>query len=53
MRAVCSPEVPDGYLDLGWERDPRHARCMESITVEAVLAAWDDLDAEVAAEDAR
>jgi ADP-heptose:LPS heptosyltransferase len=48
-RCVASPEVPDGYLDLGFERDERHADCMRAITVEMVLAAWDDLRAEALA----
>jgi hypothetical protein len=35
--------VPNGYLNLGWETDRRFATCMEAITSESVLAAWDDL----------
>jgi len=48
-RCVASPVVPDGYLDLGFERDPRFTDCMEAITVDAVVSAWDDLRAEVTA----
>jgi ADP-heptose:LPS heptosyltransferase len=48
-RCVSSPMVPDGYLDLGFERDDRYRHCMDAITVDAVLEAWDDLQAEVAA----
>jgi ADP-heptose:LPS heptosyltransferase len=51
-RCVQSPMVPDGYLDLGFERDDRYRHCMDAITVEAVVAAWDDLQAEVAAAQA-
>jgi ADP-heptose:LPS heptosyltransferase len=47
-RCVASPMVPEGYLDLGFERDDRYRDCMAAITVDAVLAAWDDLQAEVA-----
>jgi ADP-heptose:LPS heptosyltransferase len=47
-RTVASPMVPDGYLNLGWERDDRYRDCMLAITVDAVTAAWDDLMAEVA-----
>jgi ADP-heptose:LPS heptosyltransferase len=46
-RCVSSPMVPEGYLNLGWERDERYKSCMEAIAPEAVLAAWDDLAAEV------
>ncbi len=42
-RCVASPVVPDGYLDLGFEHDDRYPDCMRAITVDAVLAAWDDL----------
>lgn len=48
VRCVASPVVPDGYLNLGWERDDRYRDCMEGITVDAVLAAWDDLVSEAA-----
>ncbi|MBM3674432.1 MAG: glycosyltransferase family 9 protein [Actinobacteria bacterium] len=48
VRCVASPVVPDGYLNLGWERDDRYPDCMQAITVDAVLAAWDDLQAEAA-----
>jgi hypothetical protein len=41
--------VPDGYLDLGFERDERYSDCMQAITVASVLAAWADLMAELAA----
>jgi ADP-heptose:LPS heptosyltransferase len=47
-RSVVSPMVPEGYLNLGWERDDRYRDCMTAITVDAVLAAWDELMAEVA-----
>lgn len=47
-RCVSSPMVPDGYLNLGFERDPRYRDCMRAIEVGAVVAAWDDLRAEVA-----
>jgi ADP-heptose:LPS heptosyltransferase len=46
-RCVVSPMVPEGYLDLGFERDDRYRDCMQAITVDAVLAAWDDLMVEV------
>ena len=46
-RCVVSPMVPDGYLNLGFEHDDRYRDCMLEITVEAVLAAWDDLQSEV------
>lgn len=42
-RCVPSPVVPDGYLDLGFERDDRYPDAMSSITVLSVLAAWDDV----------
>lgn len=48
-RCVASPDVPDGYLDLGFESDPRHVDCMRAITVASVLDAWDSLRAEAAA----
>jgi heptosyltransferase I len=48
-RCVSSPLVPDGYLNLGWERDDRYRTCMDAITQQAVMAAWDDLCSEVAA----
>jgi ADP-heptose:LPS heptosyltransferase len=48
-RCVASPIVPDGYLDLGFERDDRYRDCMRAITVAMVLAAWDDLRAEAVA----
>jgi ADP-heptose:LPS heptosyltransferase len=47
-RTVASPLVPDGYLNLGWERDARYRDCMLTVTVDAVVDAWDDLMAEVA-----
>jgi ADP-heptose:LPS heptosyltransferase len=47
-RAVASPMVPEGYLNLGWERDDRYRDCMAAITVDAVVSAWDDLMTEVA-----
>ena len=50
-RNVRSPLAPDGYLNLGWERDDRYADCMQAITEDAVLAAWDDLRAEVDASE--
>jgi ADP-heptose:LPS heptosyltransferase len=46
-RCVSSPMIPEGYLHLGWERDDRYATCMEAIAPESVLAAWDELAAEV------
>ncbi len=46
-RCVSSPMVPNGYLNLGWETDSRFETCMEAITTESVLAAWDDLMLEV------
>lgn len=42
-RCVPSPVVPDGYLDLGFERDDRYPGCMDAITVDAVLQVWDEL----------
>jgi len=47
-RSVVSPIVPKGYLNLGWERDERYRDAMSAITVETVIAAWDDLMTEVA-----
>jgi ADP-heptose:LPS heptosyltransferase len=49
-RCVSSPAVPEGYLNLGWERRDRFRTCMQAITVDAVLAAWDGLLVEVDAE---
>jgi heptosyltransferase-3 len=46
-RSVVSPIVPNGYLNLGWEHDPRYRDAMSAITVDAVVAAWDDLMHEV------
>ncbi len=46
-RCVASPLIPDGYLNLGFERDERYAHCMEAITVPMVAGAWDALRAEV------
>jgi len=46
-RSVTSPMVPNGYLNLGFERSSRYRMCMEAITVGAVLAAWADLRSEV------
>ena len=48
-RCVASPMVPNGYLDLGFERDDRYPDCMRAITVDMVLDAWDDLRAEAVA----
>lgn len=45
-RCVASPMVPDGYLNLGFERDDRFRDCMHAITVEMVLDAWDDISIE-------
>jgi len=42
-RCVASPAVPDGYLDLGFERDDHYPNCMAAITVDAVLESWDAL----------
>ncbi len=42
-RCVASPDVPGGYLDLGFERDDRYRHCMAAITLESVLEAWDEL----------
>ena len=47
-RCVASPMVPDGYLNLGFERNETYPRCMEAITVAMVLDAWDSLRAEAA-----
>jgi ADP-heptose:LPS heptosyltransferase len=46
-RALVSPLVPDGYTNLGFERDDRYRDAMSAITVAAVVDAWDDLAAEV------
>jgi ADP-heptose:LPS heptosyltransferase len=46
-RSVVSPMVPNGYLNLGWEQDERYRDAMKAIPVETVIAAWDDLAAEV------
>ncbi len=43
VACVASPVVPDGYLNLGFERDPRGAGCMAAIRVDAVIGAWDSL----------
>ncbi len=48
VRRVASPMAPDGYLDLGFERDRRYEDCMSAITVDMVSSAWDDLFVEVA-----
>ena len=44
-RAVCvaSPVVPEGYLDLGFEHDDRYPDAMAAISVEAAVAAWDEV----------
>jgi ADP-heptose:LPS heptosyltransferase len=44
-RALCvaSPDVPEGYLDLGFERDGRYPNAMSAISVAAVLEAWDQV----------
>lgn len=47
-RCVASPMIPDGYLNLGFERNERYRDCMLGITVAMVLEAWDDMSAEVA-----
>ena len=52
-RSVVSPIVPDGYLNLGWERDERYRDAMSAITVDRVIAAWDDLMDEVAPDAGR
>jgi heptosyltransferase-2 len=46
-RAVVSPLVPDGYLNLGWEQDDRYKDAMSAIAVDTVVAAWDDLMADL------
>ena len=46
-RSVASPMVPDGYLNLGFEQDDRFRDCMKAITVEKVIATWDELMSEV------
>jgi heptosyltransferase-3 len=46
-RSVTSPVVPDGYLNLGFERDARYRDCMAEISVRSVVDAWDELLAEV------
>jgi ADP-heptose:LPS heptosyltransferase len=38
---VASPDVPEGYLDLGFERDDRYPNAMNAISVQAVVEAWD------------
>ncbi|MBM3675559.1 MAG: glycosyltransferase family 9 protein [Actinobacteria bacterium] len=43
VQRVASPMVPDGYLDLGFEDDPRFRDCMRAITVAMVVEAWDGL----------
>jgi ADP-heptose:LPS heptosyltransferase len=48
-RCVSSPMIPEGYLNLGWERNNRYCDCMLAITPEVVMAAWDELLAEVSA----
>jgi ADP-heptose:LPS heptosyltransferase len=40
---VASPMIPEGYLNLGWERDDRFRNCMEAISVDSVIAAWNQL----------
>lgn len=46
-RSVASPMVPDGYLNLGFERDDRYRNCMAAITVQMVLQTWDGLMTDV------
>ena len=48
-RCVASPMVPDGYLNLGFERDERFRDCMLEISVDMVVDAWDDLISEARA----
>jgi ADP-heptose:LPS heptosyltransferase len=43
---VASPDVPEGYLDLGFERDDRYPNAMNAISVPAVLEAWDRLSSD-------
>jgi heptosyltransferase I len=52
-RCVASPMIPDGYLNLGFERDERYRDCMRAITVESVFQAWKDLRSEVDAPPTR
>jgi hypothetical protein len=42
-RSVTSPLVPDGYLNLGFERDERYRGAMAAIDVPRVLATCDEL----------
>ncbi len=46
VACVASPMIPEGYLNLGFERDERFRDCMSAISVEMVLAVWDELLAE-------
>ena len=48
-RCVASPMIPDGYLNLGFERDDRYRDCMDAISVDMVATTWDDLRAEAVA----
>jgi heptosyltransferase-3 len=47
-RSVASPMIPDGYLNLGFERNEHYRDSMLGITVGVVLDAWDHLCVEVA-----
>ncbi len=47
VACVASPMIPDGYLNLGFERDDRYRDCMQAITIDMVLAAWDTLMVDV------
>ncbi len=47
-RSVASPLVPDGYLNLGFERNEHYRDAMLGITVAMVVGAWDELSVEAA-----
>lgn len=48
-RCIASPLVPDGYLNLGFEKNHKYREAMLGITVPMVLGGWDDMSEEVAA----
>ena len=47
-RCVASPLIPDGYLNLGFERNEHYRTAMLGITLAMVVGAWDELSVEVA-----
>jgi ADP-heptose:LPS heptosyltransferase len=47
-RCVASPLIPDGYLNLGFERNEHYRDAMLGITVGMVVGAWEELSVEAA-----